>query len=185
MGAFFKSRVLVSAEQGRVEHEIRVVAVLDQRGKHLVPNGGLGPSGEALLQRLPLAVALRKVAPVRGVAQHPTAGLYQQQGVSGGASGIRRLPRQHRRGSFAPPSGSTRNASAEAASHSETSNLDRNEPALMGAVKPECRLVLGVLAPAHRVAKRQGRRRMFKREPKKKRAAPKGGPIRCRQSLMA
>ena len=83
-------RVVVGAEQRRVEHHIRVFAVFDQRGKNLVPNRGLGTSGQALLRGLSLAIALRQVAAVLAGAQHPTASVDQQPGVSACASG--RLP---------------------------------------------------------------------------------------------
>jgi len=48
----------MDADQGAVEHQVGVVAILDQLGEHPLPDTGLGPAGEAGVDALPLAVAL-------------------------------------------------------------------------------------------------------------------------------
>ena len=66
--------LLVGTDQGGVEHEVLVVGVVDQRFEDPLPDARLGPSCEALVQALPLALAFRQVTPVGARAQDPPAG---------------------------------------------------------------------------------------------------------------
>lgn len=61
---FSGRRLLMGTDQGGVEHEILVLGIVDRRFEYALPHAGFGPPGEALMQALPLAVALRQVAPV-------------------------------------------------------------------------------------------------------------------------
>ncbi len=67
----FRRRLLVSANDRAVDHQILVVPVRRQRLEHPLPDAGMAPATEASVHRLPLAVAVRKIAPMGTRAQHP------------------------------------------------------------------------------------------------------------------
>lgn len=68
----FSSRgLLVRANDGAVYQQVLAAPILDQHGKHLLPDPGGGPAREALVHSLVLAVALRQTAPARTREQHP------------------------------------------------------------------------------------------------------------------
>lgn len=93
-------RLLVGPHQRGVESDISVVRNLGEVIGYLFPDPGLGPEGEAFVKRLPLAIALRQVTPVRAGAQHPRDAVHKGQVVVRRASGIARLARQE---PFDPP----------------------------------------------------------------------------------
>ena len=72
------SRVLVRAHDRAVEHQIFVVPVRGQRLEHPLPYSGMTPTAEAAIHRLPLAVALGQVAPVRTGPQNPQTSVHKQ-----------------------------------------------------------------------------------------------------------
>src|ERR1700689_3414824 len=63
--------LLVGAHQGAVEHQILVLAIRCERLEDPFPNARFGPAREALVERLPLAVALGQVVPMGTRPQHP------------------------------------------------------------------------------------------------------------------
>lgn len=81
------------ADQRGVEHQVFIVAILDQRGKDLLPDPGLGPAAETLVKALVLAVALGQVAPVGARAQNPQDTVHEQAVVRPRAAGIAGLTR--------------------------------------------------------------------------------------------
>lgn len=48
-----------------IDHEISVVAIGRQSLEDLLPYTGMAPAAEALMHRLPLAVAFGQIAPMR------------------------------------------------------------------------------------------------------------------------
>lgn len=62
---FSAGRLLVRPDDGAVDHQIPVVAVLRQGLEDALPHPGLAPTAEATVDGLPLAIALRQVSPVR------------------------------------------------------------------------------------------------------------------------
>ncbi len=95
---FSGGRLLMGSHDRAVEHEVGTVAVLRQCFEDPLPYPRLGPTREALVNRLPLAMALRKVLPSGARAKHPQntpdkkpvvsprlariAGLAQKQGLN-------------------------------------------------------------------------------------------------------
>jgi hypothetical protein len=58
------------AHDGAIEHQVTVVAILRQRREDPLPHPGVRPPAEALMHRLPSAIALRQVTPVRARPKH-------------------------------------------------------------------------------------------------------------------
>src|SRR3954452_7774641 len=87
--------LLVSPDQGGIKHQILVVRIARQALKDPLPDPLLGPAREALMHALPLAVALRKVAPACPRAQHPQDRVDEQPVVLAGPAGIAGLARQN------------------------------------------------------------------------------------------
>lgn len=87
----------MDAHQGRVEHQVFVVAVLDQLGEHLLPHAGLGPAGEAGMDALPLAVAFGQMLPERAGTKNSQNAIYEQTVISAAAAGIADFSGQQRR----------------------------------------------------------------------------------------
>jgi hypothetical protein len=56
--------LLVGSNDGAVDHQVLIVAVGGERGEHVLPHAGMTPAAEAAMYCLPLAVALRQIAPV-------------------------------------------------------------------------------------------------------------------------
>ena len=95
---FSGGRLLMGSHDRAVEHEVGTVAVLRQGFEDPLPYPRLGPTREALVNGLPLAMALRKVLPSGARAKHPQnildkkpvvsprlariAGLAQKQGLN-------------------------------------------------------------------------------------------------------
>jgi hypothetical protein len=84
-------------DQGGVEHDVLVIRILDEGCKDALPDAPVGPSAEALVDALPLAVALGKVVPVRTGAQHPETGVHKQPVVLSCAPRVALFARQKRR----------------------------------------------------------------------------------------
>jgi hypothetical protein len=55
--------VLVSAHDGGVDHHVFVVVITRQHGENTLENPAFRPSIEALIDNLPIAKALRQIAP--------------------------------------------------------------------------------------------------------------------------
>lgn len=68
---FSAGGLLVGAHDGAVEHDVLVVRVRHRIGEAALPDTGLGPAPEALLDAIPLAAALRQVRPARSGTQDP------------------------------------------------------------------------------------------------------------------
>ena len=95
---FSGGRLLMGSHDRAVEHEVGTVAVLRQCFEDPLPYPRLGPTRDALVNGLPLAMALRKVLPSGARAKHPQntadkkpvvsprlariAGLAQKQGLN-------------------------------------------------------------------------------------------------------
>ena len=84
------------AHDGAIEHQVTVVAILCQRCEDPLPYPGVRPPAEALMYRLPLAIALRQVTPVRARPKHPQTTVYEQAVVRPATSRITRLAREQR-----------------------------------------------------------------------------------------
>jgi hypothetical protein len=93
-------RLLVGPHQRGVERDVVVVRIVDEVMEHPCPDPGLGPTGEAPVERLPLAVTVRQVVPVCAGAQHLQDAVHKGQIVLRCASRLPHLARQHR---FDPP----------------------------------------------------------------------------------
>lgn len=87
----------MSANDRAVDHQVLVVAIRRQRLEHTFPNTGMTPSTEALVYRLPFAIALRQVTPVRARAQNPKAAIDKYAVVRPASAGIANLTGKQRR----------------------------------------------------------------------------------------
>lgn len=84
----------MGAHKAGVEADIVVVGIVDELGEDALPNAGLGPSCEALVRRLVLAVALGQVVPVRARAKYPEHAVDEIEIVSPRAARITGLAGQ-------------------------------------------------------------------------------------------
>jgi hypothetical protein len=87
----------MGANDGAVEHQILVVAVGCQGGEHPLPYAGVAPAAEPPMHRLPAAVALRQVTPVRAGSQHPQTAIHEQLIIRSRPARITGLAWQQRR----------------------------------------------------------------------------------------
>jgi len=71
---------------GRIDHQILVLAVAHDLVKHLLPDAAISPPNEAFMYAFILSVALRKVAPSRSGPKHPQHSVDEHTVVSGGPS---------------------------------------------------------------------------------------------------
>ena len=55
---------MVSADQGRVDHEILVLTVSGEHLEDALPYAGLGPTREAGVDAFPLAISFGQIVPV-------------------------------------------------------------------------------------------------------------------------
>src|SRR5450432_1774714 len=83
--------LLMRAHDGAIEHQVTAVAILRQRREDPLPHPDVRPPAEALVHRLPSAIALRQVTPVCARPKHPQTTVYEQSVVSSAASRITRL----------------------------------------------------------------------------------------------
>ena len=65
---FSRRRLLMGSHEGTVEQEVGGMAVGCEGRKHPLPHPGSRPARKALMDTLPVAVALRQVAPPRSAA---------------------------------------------------------------------------------------------------------------------
>ena len=83
--AFFGAcAVLMGPHDGAVDHGVFVVRVGCQKFEHRAPHAALGPSAKARVNRLPIAEALRQVAPWNAGAIAVDHGVDKQPIVLGG-----------------------------------------------------------------------------------------------------
>jgi hypothetical protein len=86
--------LLVCANDGTVDHQMLVIAIGRQCSEHPLPDAGTTPAAEALMDRLPLTVTLRQVAPACAGSQHPQTSVDEQTVVHSRAPGIANLAGQ-------------------------------------------------------------------------------------------
>jgi hypothetical protein len=68
----------MSANDGAVDHQILVVAVGGEGVKYLFPYTSVTPATEAPVHRLPAAITLRQITPVRARPQNPQTSVHKQ-----------------------------------------------------------------------------------------------------------
>ena len=72
--------MLVSAHDGGVNHHVLVVVIAGQEPEKPLENAALGPSVEALIDDLPIARALRQIAP-RNASSKPEDNGFDEQAI--------------------------------------------------------------------------------------------------------
>ncbi len=72
--------MLVSAHNGGVDHHVFVVVIVGQEPENPLENAALGPSVEALIDDLPVAKALRQIAP-RDAGANPEENGFNEQAI--------------------------------------------------------------------------------------------------------
>jgi hypothetical protein len=72
--------MLVSAHDGGVDHHVFVVVIAGQEPENPLENAALGPSVEALIDDLPIAKALRQIAP-RNAGAKPEENGFDEQAI--------------------------------------------------------------------------------------------------------
>jgi hypothetical protein len=90
-----RRRLLMRADDRRVDHQILVLRVLHQHGKYALPHPRLGPPGQSLMRTLPVAVALWQVLPVRRAPQHPHDAIRERAIIRRRTASIASFPGQH------------------------------------------------------------------------------------------
>ena len=80
-----------------VDHQVLIIAVGCQCLEHLFPHASMAPAAEALMDRLPLAITLRQIAPMCARAQNPEAAVDKQPVIRASAPWIASLAGQQRR----------------------------------------------------------------------------------------
>lgn len=83
----------MGAHQAGIEHEIFVAAILGKHCKDALPHTGFSPAREALMDALPLAISLRKIAPARPRTDHPQHPVNEHAIIFGRAPAIPLLAR--------------------------------------------------------------------------------------------
>jgi hypothetical protein len=84
----------MGANQRAIEHQILVPSIGRQDLEDALPNASLGSAGEALVDALPFALALRQIVPMRARAQHPKTAVHEQPVIRRRPARIGLLARQ-------------------------------------------------------------------------------------------
>jgi len=87
--------MLVSAHDGGVNHHVFVVVIAGQEPENPLENAALGPSVEALIDDLPVAKALGKIAPRDAGAKPEKNGVDEQAIVRRRAANMALAARQN------------------------------------------------------------------------------------------
>jgi hypothetical protein len=87
----------MGANDRAVDHQVLVVTVSRQRLEHPLPDAGMAPAAEALMNGLPLAITVGKVTPVRARTQNPKTTVDKQTIIRTSPPRIANLARQQRR----------------------------------------------------------------------------------------
>ena len=87
--------MLVSAHDGGVNHHVFVVVIAGQEPENPLENAALGPSVEALIDDLPVAEALGKIAPRDAGAKPEENGVDEQAIVRRRAANMALATRQN------------------------------------------------------------------------------------------
>ncbi len=85
----------MSPYDGRIDHEVLVLAIAQQLVKDLLPNPVRRPTAEALVQALVLSVALRKIVSVGTGTQNPQNSVHEKTIVSCSAANAFNPPRKN------------------------------------------------------------------------------------------
>jgi len=132
--------LLVGADQGGIEHQILVVGIAGERGEDLLPDAGLGPAREALVDGLVLAVSLRNVLPTRAGPQNPQNTVHKPTVIAACPAGITGLARQKIRNPI--PLRIRKFVPLGHRWNSRSKNLESYESHIQARGNPECRLDL-------------------------------------------
>lgn len=68
----------MGAHERAVDHQIPVISIGCQRLEDMFPDAGMAPTAEAFMERLPLAIAFRQIAPMCAGAQNLQAAIDKQ-----------------------------------------------------------------------------------------------------------
>lgn len=78
----------MSTNQSAVEHDVRVVRIVDQMREYAFPHASFRPSREARMKRFPFAVAFRQIMPVCARTQNPKHAIHKQPIVLAAAARV-------------------------------------------------------------------------------------------------
>jgi hypothetical protein len=132
--------LLVRADQGGVEHQILILAILGENLEDALPGAVLGPACEAGMHALPLAVSRRQVMPMRAGTQHPKNGVDEQAIIASRPAGIAHLAGKQRLDPL--PLRVREFVPLDYRPCSESINLEHKESSRLGDENLECRLDL-------------------------------------------